>query len=253
MSAAPAASAKAELGSEDAVVGTGGDANDEAASSPLGTAAQPGSGAAARQPDSDGAAPAGEAADGKAGPKAEEHSPPADAPASAASAEGSSGLPPVSSAAQGGAAGGGFSFGGNLAKSVGGFGGGSGSGFGALAGVVSRVPWCGRRPTLSSVPSRHVCSRLAPADAGSTCWVQAQPAAQAALQLSARGPARRRQTLAPAAYSAASRLSLLAPRRMQMPRPQHKACSAALAQVRASLAGTILGSLRSPPLAIYQA
>ena len=140
MSAAPAASAKAELGSDDAVVGTGGDANDEAASSPLGTAAPPGAGAAAQQPDSDGAAPAGEAADAKAGPKAEEHSPPADAPASAASAEGSSGMPPVSSAAQGGAAAGGFSFGGNLAKSVGGFGGGSGSGFGALAGVTAMVP-----------------------------------------------------------------------------------------------------------------
>jgi hypothetical protein len=138
VSAAPATSAKAELGSEDAVVGAGGDANDEAATSPLGSSAAPRSGAA-EQPGSGGTKPAAEAVS-----RPQEHAPPSDAPASAESAEGSSGMPPVSSAAQGGAAGGGFSFGGNLAKSVGGFGGGGGSGFGALAGEILKLPFSNR-------------------------------------------------------------------------------------------------------------
>ena len=122
--AATEAPAKAELGSKDAVA-AGDDTKDEAATSPADTTT----------------ATTGDTA---AAVKSAEEPTPADAPVTAASAEGSSGMPPTTDAAatSGGSSGGfggsgggnsggfkgGFSFGGNLAKSV-------GSGFGALAGV----------------------------------------------------------------------------------------------------------------------
>lgn len=141
MSAAPAAPAKAELGSEDAVAAARNSANDEAATSPLGTSA-PGTSGDAQQavPGDGGAAAAAAAKPDAAEPalKPREDAPLPDATASAASAEGSSGMPPVSSAAAPrDAAKGGFSFGINLAKSVGG--GFGGCGFGGLAGA-SNIP-----------------------------------------------------------------------------------------------------------------
>lgn len=117
-SAAPAAPAKAELGSKDAVVAAGDDADDEAATSRLGTSAPATSGAAEQAAPGAAAHPAGKP----------HEQPPEDAPTSAPSAEGSSGVPPVTAETNAG-----FSFGSGLAKSVGG--GFGGSGFGALAGA----------------------------------------------------------------------------------------------------------------------